>query len=548
MTDQATVSITTASITDRGLNERRPLNEDSYLADDQRRIFAVADGVGGAEAGEVASQTAIEVLDEAFRHHTDGEDIEDLMEIAIQRANSSIHQMSREHPKLSMMATTLVALHLDGRQATIGHVGDSRLYRLTPDGTLRRETDDHSVVEEEVRAGRMTPQQAANHPSRNVISRALGAETSVEVDMKVIEIDDGTIFLLCTDGITRHIDDDELRSILVGHAALEAACAEMKRRCFERGAEDNLTAVVIRVGERAPQTMSATGDEEAWDGERTLVAGQRAPVVSNAPEPEPSASSLPSSSSHLHRPFDNAGGASQPAGAATSTLVERAAQSAAFAPAAAPAQRAPEHAPQPRAKSGGVGKTLAFMVLLLVASAAAFFGGRMYQRMFAGEPSATNTNATSAPAPATASEVAASGYEQRRRQVDRAPSAEANRMAASLGGQPLSSSDAEFLYLYGRALLLSGKPMEALQAFDKSIERINQETTSANGQLKIDARMAAATASLMTDNTDAARNAAQSLQSDIKGDGGGATAGGAGGNVAVPPTEPTQGGVVPPNP
>src|SRR5678809_1486042 len=158
-------TIQSSSLSDRGLNERRPLNEDAYLADAQRSIFAVADGVGGAEAGEVASQTAIEVLDEAFRHQTEGADIEDLMELAIQRANASIHQLAQEHQRFSMMATTIVALHLKGNIATFGHVGDSRLYRLSPDGHLYRETEDHSVVEEEVRAGRMTAEPAANHPS-----------------------------------------------------------------------------------------------------------------------------------------------------------------------------------------------------------------------------------------------------------------------------------------------------------------------------------------------------------------------------------------------
>src|SRR5215813_13172966 len=237
------------AITDRGLNERRPLNEDSYLADGERRIFAVADGVGGAEAGEVASQTAIEVLDEAFRHQDEGADIEDLMELAIQRANSSIHQMAQEHQKFSMMATTIVALHLNGKTATIGHVGDSRLYRLTPDGQLIRETEDHSIVEEEVRAGRMTPEQAANHPSKNVISRALGAEQGVEVDMKTMEVEDGTEFLLCTDGITRHVSDNELRQLMVVSNNLDDLCSELKRRCYDRGAEDNLTVVAIRVGE-----------------------------------------------------------------------------------------------------------------------------------------------------------------------------------------------------------------------------------------------------------------------------------------------------------
>src|SRR5216683_874636 len=118
--------IQVASISDRGLSEKRPLNEDSFIVDAGRGIFAVADGVGGAEAGEVASQTAMEVLGEAFRHQLgDGDDAEDLMELAIQRANSSIHQMAAEHPRFNSMATTIVALHLKGNRATLGHVGDS---------------------------------------------------------------------------------------------------------------------------------------------------------------------------------------------------------------------------------------------------------------------------------------------------------------------------------------------------------------------------------------------------------------------------------------
>src|ERR1044072_7235710 len=244
-----TLEVHSAALSDRGLNERRPLNEDSFLHDPERTIFAVADGVGGAEAGGVASQTAIEVLDEVFRHQTNNANIEDLMELAIQRANASIHQMAQEHAKFSMMATTIVALHIKGNIATFGHVGDSRLYRLTPDGELHRETEDHSIVEEEVRAGRMTPEQAANHPSKNVISRALGAEPGVEVDMKTMEVEDGTEFLLCTDGITRHISDNELRQLLVVSNNLEEVCNELKRRCYERGAEDNLTVVIVRVGQ-----------------------------------------------------------------------------------------------------------------------------------------------------------------------------------------------------------------------------------------------------------------------------------------------------------
>src|ERR1043165_8140330 len=269
--DTKTFQVHSASLTDRGLNERRPLNEDALLHDQERSIFAVADGVGGAEAGEVASQTAIEVLDEAFRHQVDGADVEDLMELAIQRANASIHQMAQEHAKFSMMATTIVALHLKGNIATFGHVGDSRLYRLTPDGQLRRETEDHSIVEEEVRAGRMTPEQAANHPSKNVISRALGAEQGVEVDMKTMEVEEGTEFLLCTDGITCHVSDNELRQLLVLNNDLGDVCNELKRRCYERGAEDNLTVVIVRIGEHVDANQRLAELEPTLPPESTPI-------------------------------------------------------------------------------------------------------------------------------------------------------------------------------------------------------------------------------------------------------------------------------------
>src|SRR5258708_18044843 len=122
--------------------------------------------------------------------------------------------MAHELPQLATMATTVVALHVSGEIATIGHVGDSRIYRVDPQGNIHRETDDHSVVAEEVRAGRMTEEQAENHPSKNVISRALGAEGTVQPDLKTIMVEPGTSFLLCSDGITRHISDADIKQIL----------------------------------------------------------------------------------------------------------------------------------------------------------------------------------------------------------------------------------------------------------------------------------------------------------------------------------------------
>jgi protein phosphatase len=258
--------VASASVTDRGLSEKRPQNEDSYLEMSKHGIFAVADGVGGAQAGDVASQMAVEIIGEAFANKPESADAEDVMRVAIQRANSAIYQMSHDLPQLATMATTVVALHLSGNIATVGHVGDSRIYRVDSSGNITQETLDHSVVAEEVRAGRMTPEQAAVHPSRNVISRALGAEATVEVDMKTIMVEPNTSFILCSDGITRHIDDWELESVFRAEQDLEDICRRLKQICYDRGAEDNLTAVVVKI----------KGDEQVFE--------EPAPIFLEEPE------------------------------------------------------------------------------------------------------------------------------------------------------------------------------------------------------------------------------------------------------------------------
>lgn len=490
-----------AAVTDRGLNEKRPLNEDSLLADSERGIFSVADGVGGAEAGEVASQTAIEVLDEAFRHQVDGADIEDLMELAIQRANASIHQMAQDHKKFSMMATTIVGLHIKGNIATIGHVGDSRLYRLTPAGQLLRETEDHSVVEEEVRAGRMTAEQAAHHPSKNVISRALGAENVVEVDMKVIEVDDGTEFLLCTDGITRHIPDNELRQLLITHDDLTTLCEELKRICYERGAEDNLTAVVVRIG----PPISAAGRME--DFEKTISPDTMPiPVTTGAPElrqttlatgSTPAGSLLPPS----RKAFP---AANSPVTTAQATDVAVATQEAKTANAIE--SRLNVAAP-PRAKSG-VERTMTrfFMFVLFVGVlAAAFYAGRRYKGHI---PYLDQSDAAIADPSPLATPVVGDDpllkFERSRREVDNDPNAWlATQLPNELSRQgiknPLDSTNAEFLYLYGRAALLMGNNDEAARAFEAAIARVNLVSPQENATLKKEAALGLAAVALKSD-------------------------------------------------
>lgn len=474
--DRNTFKVQSSALSDRGLNERRPLNEDAFLHDESRGIFAVADGVGGAEAGEVASQTAIEVLDEAFRHQTDGADVEDLMELAIQRANASIHQMAQEHTRFSMMATTIVALHVKGNVATFGHVGDSRLYRLAPDGELHRETLDHSIVEEEVRAGRMTPEQAANHPSKNVISRALGAEQVVEVDMKTMEVEEGTEFLLCTDGITRHVSDNELRQLLVLNNDLGQVCNELKRRCYERGAEDNLTVVIVRIGKPV-------------DAEDRLAETE--PTIT--PETEPLAY------------------AAGDAGYQTMTGSQ---SNGSFVPAsriAIPAtseQAATTHNPlnvaQPPMRSGGSAVMRVFALLgILIMLAGAFYAGARYKEripfLASKGPAPQPTPTMAAPQP----EEPFVDFERARRLVDKDSRAwlatePQKELAKSSVQNPLDSPSPEFLYLYGRANLLSGNTDEAGKAFDAAIAKSDANPSPANATIKKEAVLGLAAISVRT--------------------------------------------------
>lgn len=271
------VKVSSGAVTDRGLSEKRPQNEDAFLEIGKCGIYAVADGVGGAQAGEVASQMAMEILGEAFTNRAADADAEIVMRTAFERANTAIFQMAHELPQLATMATTIVALHVDGNVATIGHVGDSRLYRVDRDGILSRETDDHSMVGEEVRAGRMTEEQAENHPSRNIISRALGAEPEVTIDLKTILIDPGTAFLICSDGITRHVGDQEIKGVLTFGGTPVEICDYLKNLCYERGAEDNLTAVVVKV---AGIGNAAAASAHAYhDLEEPTVATARIPAT-----------------------------------------------------------------------------------------------------------------------------------------------------------------------------------------------------------------------------------------------------------------------------
>ena len=246
-------------ICDRGLSPKRPVNQDRFLSIPERGLFAVFDGVGGQRAGEVASQTAAETIEEAFTHNPSGNVSIELIRRAIDFANRDVFELAASDPAYKTMATTVALIHVDGNRVTVAHVGDSRVYRLE-DGHFYRETVDHTDLNDDLRAGRIGHDGAAKLASSNVINRALGVEIGVEVEIKSIRARDGARFLLCSDGVYRHLSDDEIARILAEHKDPQRAADELKRIVHQRGADDNLTAVVVQMG-RARQTPIISIDD-----------------------------------------------------------------------------------------------------------------------------------------------------------------------------------------------------------------------------------------------------------------------------------------------
>jgi PPM family protein phosphatase len=267
------MKITVGKITDKGLNPKREVNEDSLLVMQERGIFLVADGVGGRRGGQVASQTVVDVFTKVFsQEHPDG--LRDLVIGTIDLCNQKIFEETEVNPELKGMATTIALVGLEDKRAIIAHIGDSRVYRHDNKGLVCL-TEDHSDVNDALRAGMITEEQAAAHPRRNVINRALGAELDVEPDVAELEVDENTSFLLCSDGITRHITDEEIARLMRSGRRPEAICESMKELCYMGGAEDNLTAIVIDLGERdyveeatrpAMRTVGATASPVSQTG------------------------------------------------------------------------------------------------------------------------------------------------------------------------------------------------------------------------------------------------------------------------------------------
>jgi len=266
----------TSGVTDAGRKRRR--NEDAYVLEPP--LFAVADGMGGAQAGEVASRLAVD----AFRefHEADALEPEERVSAIIQEANRRIYERARKDTQASGMGTTVTAALVGEESVSIGHVGDSRAYRLRG-GRLEQLTDDHSLVADLVRGGRLTPEEADVHPQRSVITRALGTDAEVDVDAFTFEAEPGDVVLLCSDGLTTMLTDEEIVAIVGEAKSLERAAKQLVKAANRRGGEDNVTVVLFALETSEPEALEDTivagdGQGSKDDLEDTLT-GLEAPTL-----------------------------------------------------------------------------------------------------------------------------------------------------------------------------------------------------------------------------------------------------------------------------
>jgi serine/threonine protein phosphatase PrpC len=277
--------------TDTG--RQRRANEDSLLA--RAPLFVVADGMGGAQAGEVASRIAVESFQPGLQ---DASQPELALAALTRAANSRIHELSHANVEQAGMGTTLTAVYVGEQDVAIAHVGDSRAYCLR-NGELLRLTDDHSLVDELMRQGRLTPEEAVEHPQRSVITRALGPEGSVEVDTRSFRALPGDVYLLCSDGLTTMLAEEQILSVLLAHPQLRDAGEALIAAANDAGGRDNITVLLVRledvhVGERAVL------EQETMTG----VPAIRPPAVPRRPRRAPEG---PSSSMRRHRRLRRAG-------------------------------------------------------------------------------------------------------------------------------------------------------------------------------------------------------------------------------------------------
>lgn len=245
-----------AGRTDIGLV--RKVNEDNYICEMLELgfdtwVYIVADGMGGHNAGEVASTMAVQEILSYIKSNIkclekEEKRILDLIRKAILHANDKVYKKSILNSNCMGMGTTLSMVLVKGSELYVGHVGDSRIY-LIRDGAISRLTEDHSLVAELVRTGTIQPEEAKHHPQKNVITRALGTEYTLEVDVSASALKDTDFILLCTDGLSNMVEDEEIKQIIISAENVESACEMLVDRAKDSGGYDNITAIVIQINE-----------------------------------------------------------------------------------------------------------------------------------------------------------------------------------------------------------------------------------------------------------------------------------------------------------
>lgn len=233
-----------AALSDTG--KVRHHNEDAFGYCLEAGVFVVCDGMGGAAAGEVASRLAVDAIIERLCAVSTPEDRRCALEESIHAANRIVHSQAAGNAALQGMGTTLVAVAIQDHSALIGHVGDSRCY-LFRAGELTQQTNDHSLVDEQVRLGHMTPEEAQHSPLKNVITRAIGTQSEVAADITELPLEPGDTLLLCSDGLVREVTDTQIADILSrrpGH--IDDYCQHLIDATNKAGSHDNVTVILIR--------------------------------------------------------------------------------------------------------------------------------------------------------------------------------------------------------------------------------------------------------------------------------------------------------------
>ncbi len=296
------MTVAAFGLTDVGRKRRH--NEDAYLIDEERGLFVVADGMGGHAAGEVASRITVESIQEYIAATEEEHESSwpfgfnsrvslegNRLTTAVEKANEKVMRAVQNRPELKGMGTTVVAALFDGERATLVHVGDSRAY-LFRDGELRRLTDDHSWVQEQVNAGILSEDEAKSHPLKNVVTRALGGAAHVSVDLIEVPVRAGDRYLLCSDGLTGMLPDEELYEHFRTVGALDATVKSLIEVANARGGVDNITAILVEVKDAGPARGDAVKDDAKTDprGERPQSGESTAVHLDGPPRDRPSGS------------------------------------------------------------------------------------------------------------------------------------------------------------------------------------------------------------------------------------------------------------------